>query len=180
MNHHRATRSVDVVRCNGFTLLELIVSLAVAAILLGIAIPSYRSVVQRNSVTAQVNDLVGDLNYARSEAVTRGQTVFVCSSGDHLHCADTGNWSQGWVIYAADDPSAADPTPTASNRIRVHEPTQKTLKLTTTVKAPLSFDANGFAGSGRTFEASANGTSKTTRITIAATGRIETAPSQTL
>lgn len=157
----------------GFTLLELLIAIAVAAILLAVAIPSYRSVVQRNSIAANVNDLVGDLNYARSQAVTRGQDVYICSSKDQVKCNGGTNWSTGWVVYAAIDPSASAPAPTTDNRLRVHSATASDFTLDAKGNA-LSFNSSGFAvGGGDTFTAKASDVNRTTRIAVAVTGRIE-------
>lgn len=102
----------------GFTLLELLVTMSVAAILLVIAAPAYRSFVQRNSMVAQVNDLVGALNYARSEVVSRGQRVYLCQSSDEAHCTDGDDWCNGWVVYSL-NPTGSGSSPTGDNIIRV-------------------------------------------------------------
>lgn len=159
-------------RTRGFTLLELLIAMAVAAILLAIATPSYRSVVQRNSIAANVNDLVGDVNYARSEAVTRGQDVYICSSTNQLDCNGGENWSSGWVVYAATDPSTSSPVPTADNRLRVRGRTTADFELAANGDS-LRFNSNGFAMAGNTFTAKAGDVSRTTTISVAATGRVE-------
>ncbi|MBN8772197.1 MAG: GspH/FimT family pseudopilin, partial [Thiobacillus sp.] len=63
----------------GFTLIELVVTLAVAGILLGIAIPNFQLFVMNNRMASQANDLITALNMARSEAVKRAANVMVCS-----------------------------------------------------------------------------------------------------
>ena len=87
---------------SGFTLLELMVTLAVAAIVVTIAVPNFRSVVQSNNSAALTNDIVGALNYARSEAVRRGRPVSVCASVDQQQCSSgTGetDWAPGWIVF---------------------------------------------------------------------------------
>lgn len=156
----------------GFTLLELMVTLAVAVVLLTIAIPSYRSVVTRNSVAANANDLVGSLNYARSEAVSRGTTVYVCASQNQTTCRNDSIWSDGWIIYApAADASAA--TPDADNRLRVHGATGSGFSVVSNDPTPLSFNADGFAIIGRTFTLQTEDHQSTTTVTVASTGRVE-------
>ena len=159
-------------RARGFTLLELLITIAVAAILLAIAIPSYRSVVQRNAMAATVNDLVGALNYARSEAVTRGQDVVICSSNNQLNCNAGEDWSTGWVVYAALDPSEASPVPTADNRLRVHGPVGADFNVTAGSDS-LNFNSSGFAMSGDTFTAEASDAGQVTEVRVAVTGRVE-------
>jgi type IV fimbrial biogenesis protein FimT len=76
----------------GFTLFELMVAVAIVAILAAMAFPSYRDFTLRMNVTNNTNQLVGALNSARSEAVKRGRQVAVIANG--------GNWSDGWQIVA--------------------------------------------------------------------------------
>ena len=85
----------------GFTLLELLSVVAIAAILMAIGAPSYRYITTSNRVTAEVNGLLGDLQYARAEAIKEGQTVTVCASSDGASCATTGkNWEIGWIVFS--------------------------------------------------------------------------------
>lgn len=156
----------------GFTLLELLIAIAVAAILLAVAVPSYQGLVQRNSLTANVNDLVGDLNYARSEAVTRGQDVYICSSNDQSNCNAGTDWSKGWVVYAATDPSASSPNPTPDNRLRVRGKTAENFGLSGGIDS-LHFTANGFAASLTSFTATADDVARATKLTVSATGRVK-------
>lgn len=79
----------------GFTLIELMITLAVAGILLAIAIPSLRSFVASNRLSTNVNTMVGLINYARSEAIVRNQPVVICpKSNSGIGCANSNIWSQ--------------------------------------------------------------------------------------
>jgi type IV fimbrial biogenesis protein FimT len=64
-------------RAGGFTLLELLMTVAVLAVLVGVAIPGMAELVRNNRVTAQTNELVTTLNLARTEAIKRGRRVRV-------------------------------------------------------------------------------------------------------
>jgi len=75
------------------------VGLAVAAILLAVGVPSFRTAILSNRLTSTTNDLVGTLAQARSEAIRRGTRVTVCISSDGLECATTGSWEQGWISF---------------------------------------------------------------------------------
>jgi len=80
---------------SGFTLIELMVVISILAILLGIGVPSFRATIEGNRITTVANDLVGALQFARSEAVKRGTNVTLCSSNDQATCS--GGWVNGWV-----------------------------------------------------------------------------------
>jgi len=162
-------------RIDGFTLLEVLITLAVAAILLGIAVPSYRSMVQRNSIAANVNDLIGDLNYARSEAVTRGQQAYVCNSANGSTCLTDGDWSQGWIVYVANDPGVTDPVGSNRRILRVYRGTGSGFSIQANQKDPVAFSSGGFAlTSARSFHATGSDTGQMTTVKLSATGRTET------
>lgn len=83
----------------GFTLLELMITVAIAAILLTVGVPSFRSVIQNNRAAIQTNDLLSALSLARSEAVKRGAAVSVCPSATQSACSGGTDWSVGWIVY---------------------------------------------------------------------------------
>ena len=90
--------------CQGITLFDVLVSLAVALITLSIAVPSASSIIQQNRLASQINKLVAALNMARSEAVARGRNVVICrsASADTLNPAcstGSGSWSDGWLVF---------------------------------------------------------------------------------
>ncbi len=86
----------------GFTLIELLVTITIAGILFAIAIPSFTSVITKNRLTAAANELITALNFARSEAVKRGVSVWVRKSGSH--------WEDGWNVFIdADGDNVFDP-----------------------------------------------------------------------
>lgn len=105
----------------GFTLIELIVTLTIAAILLTIAGPSMSRFIQGNRLTSAANELIGDLALARSEALKRGTNTGVCKSGGGATCAGSGtSWESGWVVFVDVD---QDRTWTASDiLLRTREP----------------------------------------------------------
>lgn len=113
-------------RQRGFTLIELIVTLTVAAILMSIAIPNFKTTIYNNRQTAELNTLLSGLVYARSEAVKRNVDVVLCSTSDQKTCS--GSWTNGWLVYYTpagtyDAPGAVSPTnplpaPTSSEIIR--------------------------------------------------------------
>ena len=86
-------------REQGFTLIEMLVTMAILAILTMIALPSFRNAIHRNQVTAAGNQLVADINYARAEAVSRGIDVSVCPSSDGASCSTATAYDAGWLVY---------------------------------------------------------------------------------
>lgn len=85
----------------GFTLIELMVVIIIAAILLTIAVPSFDSLIKRNNVDSLQSKLSSALSTARTEAASRNKIVTICSSKNETNC--TGSpapvWSDGWVIF---------------------------------------------------------------------------------
>lgn len=82
----------------GFTLVELMIGLVIAAILLTVAVPAFTTFIQNNRVTSQANELVTALNLARSEAVGRGSSISVCPSSDGATCTGGTDWAIGWIV----------------------------------------------------------------------------------
>jgi type IV fimbrial biogenesis protein FimT len=83
----------------GFTLIELMVTVAVVAILIAIASPSYRFLVLNNRMAAQSNEMLSALQLARAEAVNRGTRVSVCKSANGTACTTALTWAQGWIVF---------------------------------------------------------------------------------
>jgi type IV fimbrial biogenesis protein FimT len=86
------------------TLLELIIVIVIMGILAGIAVPSYRYVTTDNRMATESDALLGDMQYARSEAAREGQNVTLCvaASGTTPACAAAGStdWQNGWLVFA--------------------------------------------------------------------------------
>lgn len=81
----------------GFTLLEIFIALAILAIGVGVALPSFRNVIRSTSVSNQTNDLITSLSTARAEAVRRGMQVAVVA------VSNGSNWTTGWQVIADTD-----------------------------------------------------------------------------
>lgn len=91
----------------GFTIIELLTTMAIAAIVLTIGVPAFEQTIQTNNRASQINELLHSLNVARSEAVTRGFPVSVCKSSNGSSCGSTGvNWEDGWITFLDDDMDA--------------------------------------------------------------------------
>jgi len=85
-------------RPGGFTVVEVMVALAIVAILVGVAAPSFRTALMNMRMSAAANDLIADLSFARSEASKLNVTVFICASTNNVQC-NTIQWNRGWIIF---------------------------------------------------------------------------------
>lgn len=112
-------------RISGFTLIELMVTVAVLAILVAIALPNYQAFVLNSRMTAQANNFLASLQLARSEAVKRNAAVTMS--------APDGDWANGWQIADA-----------GGNVLRVHPALEGASSLGG--DAAITFQSNGQAG----------------------------------
>lgn len=86
----------------GFNLLELMAAITVLGVLLGIGVPSFTETIRNNRTTAQANDVIAALMYARSEATKRGLPITICAADTaRTGCAGAtaSNWADGWLIF---------------------------------------------------------------------------------
>lgn len=86
---------------NGFTLIELMIVIAILAVVAGMGLPGFRTLMQNNNLASQTNGMLGALQLARSEAVTRRQQVTVCPSSDQSTC-NSVDWSDGGLARRND------------------------------------------------------------------------------
>lgn len=88
-------------RAAGFTLIEMMIAIAIAAILLGMAVPSFQNATLSSKLTGEANSLVASMRLARDEAIKRNAAVTLCVSADGVSCT-TGGWQQGWIVLFTD------------------------------------------------------------------------------
>jgi type IV fimbrial biogenesis protein FimT len=93
-------RRAALAHSRGFTLLELMVTIAVGGVLLTLGVPSFVDVVRNNRATTNVNELLTAFSIARSESIRRGANVSVCRSSDGATCS--GAWADGWIVFRDD------------------------------------------------------------------------------
>jgi len=154
----------------GFTLVELMMAITVVAILLVIAVPSFRDAALGSRLSAVANNLLASVQLARSEAIKRNQTVTLCASANGSSCAASGDWEQGWIILDADN--------NVINRQDVLPAGLKVLQAgiivapATTFLTPLQFQPIGIGATAATFtvcRASPVGSQERV-VTVTATG----------
>jgi type IV fimbrial biogenesis protein FimT len=98
------------------TLIELLVALGVLIIVLTIAVPSFRDLIDYTRLTTATNSLIASANLARAEAVKRGVPVSLCASADGASCSGSKDWSQGWILFTNSN-GASPPAPGAEDEI---------------------------------------------------------------
>lgn len=101
----------------GYTLLELLVTLCLMTLVILIAIPGWLDWINTNEAVTQANQLIGAINYARSEAVKRNATISICQSSDGNRCS--GSWNDGYVVFINRDKVAQ--IPSKANRLRFYQ-----------------------------------------------------------
>jgi type IV fimbrial biogenesis protein FimT len=83
----------------GFTLIELMAGLAVAAVLLSVGLPAYRHWLGQYQLNNQAEFMAGAASQARSEAIRRNLRVTLCKTRDAKSCDEDGRWEQGWIMF---------------------------------------------------------------------------------
>lgn len=105
----------------GLTLVELMVTMTIVAIMAAFAAPNLELFIRTASVRAATTELASALNFARSEAIKRGRSVTVCKSADiqatTVACSTTASWNQGWLIFIDVDRDGVVDTGEAAIRV---------------------------------------------------------------
>lgn len=117
----------------GFTIIELMMTLAVAAVILTLGVPSYQSFLRNARLIEQTNAIVVDLQLARSEALKRRQPIMLCRSANPTagtpSCGGTDNdWSSGWLVFV-DANGDGSYSPADDSLLRAREATLNTVKI---------------------------------------------------
>jgi len=88
-------------RLAGFTLIEMMVVIAILGVLLAIGIPSFQQLIVSNRIASNANEIIADLMMARSEALKRGGDVIVtvCATTDGNSCSGANDWSRGRLVF---------------------------------------------------------------------------------
>lgn len=134
---------------SGFTLVELMITMAVVAIVLTVGVPGFQDMIRENRLRTQAHTFLTALSLTRSEAIKRGVRVTLCKSSDGQNCIDNDKgYEQGWIVFAdpSNPPGATVPTVDPGDIvIRVYGTLSGGLVLTgnSTVKSYVSYAANG-------------------------------------
>jgi type IV fimbrial biogenesis protein FimT len=91
--------------------------MSIVAITLAIGIPSFQYVTTTDRMSSELNNLIGDMQFARAEAIKEGQTVTVCASANQSTCSGAVTWNSGWIVYSGNGAQ-----PAAGTILRVRSP----------------------------------------------------------
>lgn len=152
-------------RQGGFTFMELMITIVIAAILATVALPSFVATIQNNRLTGQANEIMASLQYARSEALKRGLPVEMCASSDGATC-DDANWNLGWIVLA-------DLGGNVNEVLRVWPASERDGFVFSPTTGRIRYQPNGFANAAFTLNLNLPGCAgdNARQITVAATGR---------
>jgi len=89
----------------GFSLVELMVVIAIVGISVAIGLPSFVPIISKIRMEGEISALLSGLNFARSEAVKRGLSVSVCPSTDGINCTTGTSWTTGWIVLLQGSPT---------------------------------------------------------------------------
>ena len=128
----------------GMTMIEILITVIVLAVLVAIAVPSFRNASLGSRLSAAANDLLASVQLARSEAIKRNVAMTLCASADGATCAGSGGWEQGWITII--DP--LDPTTVLQRQQGLPD---GYLVTQTGGTVPLSFQPIGIGATAATF-----------------------------
>ncbi len=159
---------IDSKKVKGFTLIELMMTLAIAAILVSLAAPSFTDTIKNNRLTTQYNELVTQLTLARSEAIKRNTEIIVLNND-----GNESNWHKGWVIF---EDTNDDDTVDAGETIKVSDTVDSNITISYNNGKQISYLASGLGNNAGTFTiCDDRGAQEAKALIINITGRIRSA-----
>ena len=128
---------------HAYTLIELLVTLSIIAILAAIAVPSFNGTMDKSKHSATLNGLLGELHLARSEAIKRSRQIVICPSADGATCAPANNWGEGWIIFVDDNHNSTHDANEELLRISEALDTGLTIKASHNLTQSIRYRSNG-------------------------------------
>ena len=96
-------RARPIAGCSGFTLVELALALAIAALVASLALPAFGDWIASYQLANHARHLAETMARARAEALRRGQRVNLCKSPDRRRCDNAGGWERGFLVHVDAD-----------------------------------------------------------------------------
>lgn len=157
-------------------MIELIITMAIAAIVLTVGVPSFQAMMRNNRAAAHTNEFMSSLNLARSEAIKRGVQVALCPSNNQNPCTtvDPNTWStNGWIVFVDADNDGVWDNNANEPILRVYQfDGNDTLVNTSFPGTDISFTSRGrVASGGSLFLSTCNANAQQNVITISPVGR---------
>ncbi|MBF0284293.1 MAG: GspH/FimT family pseudopilin [Magnetococcales bacterium] len=156
---------------SGFTLLELLIGMAVVGVITAFALPNFTEMMRKARLNSLSSTFVASLNLARSEAVKRGKNVTVCRRNSSANSCG-GDWMQGWIIH--EGTYAAAPAAAILRTQDAPSGTSTTLSGGTSFANSITFAPSGRVAAAGTFTLCDSVIQKQVQITITLSGRFRT------
>lgn len=154
----------------GFTLIELIVTMMVAAIIVAFAVPSFQNMLMNSRLTSQTDALANALNYARSTALNQNVATEICPVGAINSTTCGSAWSAGWMVVL--NPVGNPPTPATALLQSIQSPPGAAVVSSSTTS--ITFDSRGLATTPAQFViCDSRGSSFARSVQVQATGFVQ-------
>jgi len=166
-------RYYKTINCNGFTLLEVLITILIISILIAITVPVSKDLINKSKASTQIYSLSSMLYYARSEAIKRRETVIACPSKNQKQCSS--NWEDGQLVYIA-----ASNSQTPKTILRVFQEKRPQGKLTFS-SSTIQFSPTGKVARGNgtfVYCPEYNNNEYARSLILSKTGRIRTSSTQ--
>jgi type IV fimbrial biogenesis protein FimT len=119
-----------ITQSRGFTLLELVIIIAILGLTMAFAAPGLLSMIKNNRISGAANDFVAAMQFAKAETASRINPVTLCkSNATGSACVGGDDWQQGWIVFSDLDGNAAVDTGAGDTVLLVHEALQDTISF---------------------------------------------------
>jgi type IV fimbrial biogenesis protein FimT len=142
-------RMTNKTRSTGFTLFELLIVIMIAGILAAMGTSSFKYFTAANRISSETNALLGDLQFARSEAQKQGLFVTICpTNGTGTACTASSNWTNGWIVFVDFSNNQTWANTSDGPVLRWQKPLTDQLTSISPVVTYVTFNREGFANIG--------------------------------